>query len=167
MNYTENGLRLPESSDNFNVEDMNFNTEKISTEFNSLNAIMGYNEIVGEYNSENNTIEFELKDVKLENFKNNQRLLIETPSNIEITATRNILNGIEIEPLLLPSFKYELVYENGIFTISKGIYKVTVGTEWVDGAQTIEVKGIKATDVPVVDVVLSDNNITAQAELEA
>lgn len=38
MNYTKMGLRLPESSDNYNVDDMNFNTQKIEDSIN--NAII-------------------------------------------------------------------------------------------------------------------------------
>lgn len=44
--------------------------------FNKLNAVLGYNEVVGTYNSENETVEFET-DIDTDDFSNNQRLLVQ------------------------------------------------------------------------------------------
>ena len=50
-----------------------------------------------------------------------QRLLLKTPSNVNTFAvTSNTFNGIIIDAVLLPSTRYELVY-NGVYFNAKGV----------------------------------------------
>lgn len=50
-----------------------------------------------------------------------QRILIKTPSNVSnFAVTSNTLNGIIIDAVLLPSTRYELVY-NGVYFNAKGV----------------------------------------------
>lgn len=51
-------------------------TQLNKTFFNKLNAVLGYNETIGTYNSENETVEFET-DIDTDYFSNNQRLLVQ------------------------------------------------------------------------------------------
>lgn len=91
--------------------------ESVNSRYNYLEVYIYYsyfsnlngNEIITSY----------YNDFTLDNngntFKNNQRLLIETPLNTDIIDIEsNILNGIDIQTILRPNSKYELIYKGSL-----------------------------------------------------